>query len=43
MTNIGEIQYHKENKANLGKQIVFSAETNQFEKKIKSENKWNFQ
>ena len=27
--------YHKENKTNGGKQIDFSAESNQFEKKIK--------
>ena len=33
ITNIGEIHYHKENKANGGKQIEFSAESNQFEKK----------
>ena len=32
-SNIGEIHYHKENKTNGGKQIEFSAETNQFEKK----------
>ena len=32
-TNIREIHYHKENKTNGGKQIVFSAESNQFEKK----------
>ena len=32
-TNIGEIHYHKENKTNGGKQIEFSAESNQFEKK----------
>ena len=31
--------YHKENKTNVGKQIEFSAESNQFEKKIKSGNK----
>ena len=37
--NIGEIHYHKENKKNGGKQIEFSAESNQFEKKIKSGNK----
>ena len=35
--NIGEIHYHKENKTNGGKQIEFSAESNQFEKKIKSD------
>ena len=40
---IGEIHYHKENKTNLGKQIEFSAESNQFEKKIKSGNKLNVQ
>ena len=34
-----EIHYHKENKTNGGKQIEFSAESNQFEKKIKSGNK----
>ena len=34
-TNTGEIHYHKENKTNGGKQIEFSAESNQFEKKIK--------
>ena len=38
-TNIGDINYHKENKINGGKQIEFSAESNQFEKKIKSGNK----
>ena len=37
--NIGEIHYHKENNTNGGKQIEFSAESNQFEKKIKSGNK----
>ena len=31
--NIGEIHYYKENKRNEGKQIEFSAESNQFEKK----------
>ena len=31
--NIGEIHYHIENKTNGGKQIEFSAESNQFEKK----------
>ena len=36
--NIGEIHYHKE-KTNGGKQIEFSAESNQFEKKVKSGNK----
>ena len=35
ITNIGEIHYHKENKTNGGKQIEFSAESNQFEKKSK--------
>ena len=39
LANIGEIHYHKENKTNGGKQIEFSAESNQFEKKIKSGNK----
>ena len=39
LTNIGEIHYHKENKTNGAKQIEFSAESNQFEKKIKSGNK----
>ena len=34
-TNIGEIHYHKENKANGGKQIEFSAGSNQSEKKSK--------
>ena len=34
-TNIREIHYHKENKTNRGKQIEFSAESNQFEKKSK--------
>ena len=29
----GEIHYHIENKTNGGKQIEFSAESNQFEKK----------
>ena len=37
--NIGEIHYYKENKTNGGKKIEFSAESNQFEKKIKSGNK----
>ena len=37
--NIGEIHYHNENKTNGGKQIEFSAESNQFETKIKSGNK----
>ena len=37
--NIGEIHYHKENKTNGSKQIEFSAESNQFERKIKSGNK----
>ena len=37
--NIGEIHYHIENKTNGGKHIEFSAESNQFEKKIKSGNK----
>ena len=37
--NIGEIHYHKENKTNGGKQIEFSAESNQLENKIKSGNK----
>ena len=36
---IGEIHYHKENKTNGGKQIEFSAESNQFKKKIKRGNK----
>ena len=35
LTNIGDIHYHKENKTNGGKQIEFSAESNQFEKKSK--------
>ena len=39
VTNIGEIHYHVENKTNGGKQIEFSAESNQFEKKIESGNK----
>ena len=43
ITNIGEIHHHKENKANGGKQIELSAESNQFEKNIKSGNKWNVQ
>ena len=34
-TYIGEIHYHEENKTNGGKQIEFSAESNQFEKKSK--------
>ena len=34
-TNIGEIHYHKENKTNGGKQIEFSAESNQLKKKSK--------
>ena len=29
-SNIGEIHYHIENKTNGGKQIEFSAESNQF-------------
>ena len=33
--------YHKENKTNGRKQIEFNAESKQFEKKIKSGNKWN--
>ena len=33
--NIGEIHYHKENNTNWDKQIEFSAESNQFEKKSK--------
>ena len=37
--NIGEIHYNIENKTNGGKQIEFSAESNQFEKKMKSWNK----
>ena len=37
--NIGEIHYHKENKTNGGKQIEFSAGSNQFEQTIKSGNK----
>ena len=43
MTNIGEIHYHKENKTNGVKKIEFSAESNQFENKIKRGNKWNVQ
>ena len=40
LVNIGEVHYHKENKTNGGKQIEFSEESNQFEKKnIKSGNK----
>ena len=39
VTNIGEIHYHTHNKTNGGKQIEFSAESNQFEKKIKRGNK----
>ena len=35
--NTGEIHYHKENKTNGGKQIEFSAESNQLEKKSKWE------
>ena len=38
-TNIGEIHYHKEKQNKWSKQIEFSAESNQFEKKIKSGNK----
>ena len=34
-TNIGGIHYHKENKTNVGKQIEFNAESNQFDKKSK--------
>ena len=37
--SIREIHYHKENKTNEGKQIEFSAESNHFERKIKSGNK----
>ena len=37
MANIGEIHYNKENKTNGGKQIEFSAESNQFEKNQKWE------
>ena len=33
LPNKGEIHYHIENKTNGGKQIEFSAESNQFEKK----------
>ena len=33
--DIGEIHYNKENKTNGGKQIEFSTESNQFEKKSK--------
>ena len=36
LCNIGEIHYHKENKTNGGKQIGFSAESNQFEKRNNS-------
>ena len=35
MTNIGEIQNHKDNETNGVKQIQFSGESNQFEKKSK--------
>ena len=35
LANIRDIHYHKENKTNGGKQIEFSAERNQFEKKSK--------
>ena len=35
ITNIGEIHYPKENKTNGSKQIEFSVESNQFEKKSK--------
>ena len=35
--------YHIENTINGGKQIEFSAESNKFEKKIKSGKKWNVQ
>ena len=38
-TNIGEIHYHKGKQNKCSKQIEFSAESNQFEKKIKSGNK----
>ena len=38
-TNIGEIHYHKGKQNKWSKQIEFSAESNQFEKKIKSGNK----
>ena len=34
--NKGEIHYHIENKTNGGKQIEFSAESNQFKRKKKS-------
>ena len=37
IANIGEIHYHKENKTNVGKQIEFSAESNQFDKNQKWE------
>ena len=37
-TNIGEIHYHQGKQNNWSKQIEFSAERNQFEKKIKSGN-----
>ena len=37
LINIGKIHYHKENKTNGGKQIEFSAESNQFEKNQKWE------
>ena len=39
INNTGEIHYHIENKTNGGKQNELSAESNQFEKKIKSGNK----
>ena len=35
MTNIGEIDYHKENKTNGVKQIELSPESNEFEKRSK--------
>ena len=37
--NIGEIHYHKGKQNKWSKQIEFSAESNQFEKKVKSGNK----
>ena len=37
--NIGEIHYHKGKQNKWSKRIEFSAESNQFEKKIKSGNK----
>ena len=39
LLNIGETHYHQGKQNKCSKQIEFSAESNQFEKKIKSGNK----